>query len=219
MWQKTQSSGDTQLRTTLENMHYKACTPADLAFLCSCITSSAPGRLSVQQKQFRNVSVITVHKDEINHLGSIRFAKETGQSLTHFFSEDSVSVKADTKRRQAYKRSEVKVTSISDAIQELLWNQPHSANTKIIPGKLSICLEMPVIIHHNAATELCITKGQEGVIHGWQSSIGSCNQRVLDVLFVKLLNPPQTIKLDGLEENVVPLTPPSVGTVCFLPDD
>ena len=165
------------------------------------------------------ITALNVHKDEINHLGSIRFAKETGQSLTHFFSEDSVSVRADTKRRQAYKRSEVKVTSISDAIQELLWNQPHSANTKIIPGKLSICLGMPVIIRHNAATELCITKGQEGVIHGWQSSIGSRNQRVLDVLFVKLLNPPQTIKLDGLEENVVPLTPSSVGTVCFLPDD
>lgn len=98
MRQKKQSAADTQLRTALENMHYKACTPADVAFLRSRITSNVPGRSSVKHKEFRHVSVITalnVHKDEINSLGSLRFAKETGQMLTHFFSEDSITSKTD----------------------------------------------------------------------------------------------------------------------------
>ncbi len=51
------------------------------------------GRASVTDDVFRNVSVITswnIHKDEANHLGSIRYANETGQMLTDFFSEDSL---------------------------------------------------------------------------------------------------------------------------------
>jgi hypothetical protein len=31
---------------------------------------------------------------------------------------------------------------------------------------------MPVMIRNNDATELCITKGQEGYVVGWQSSDG-----------------------------------------------
>ena len=33
---------------------------------------------------------------------------------------------------------------------------------KHIAGKLSLCICLPIMIHHNFATELCITKGQEG---------------------------------------------------------
>ena len=39
------------------------------------------------EKEFRNVSIITAlnaQKDRINELGSIQFAAETGQTLTHF---------------------------------------------------------------------------------------------------------------------------------------
>lgn len=58
----------------------------------------------------------------------------------------------------------------------------------------------------NAATELGITKGQEGIVYAWQSSTGSRGQQVLDVLFVRLCNPPKDIKLDNLPLNVVPIT-------------
>ena len=73
-------------------MRYKACTPDDVAFLRTRISSSVPGRPSICHELFRNVSIITgtnLHKDEINRLGAIRFAQETGQSLTDFFSDDS----------------------------------------------------------------------------------------------------------------------------------
>jgi hypothetical protein len=38
-------------------------------------------------------------------------------------------------------------------------------------------------------------------------------------LFVKLKNPPKTVKIDGLPENVVPLTRHSTATMCSLPND
>ncbi|KIM72333.1 hypothetical protein PILCRDRAFT_39077, partial [Piloderma croceum F 1598] len=74
MRQKTQTPEDTKLHTALENMRYKSSNRPVLA-----------------QKKFRNVSIITAwnaHKDQINKLGSERFAKETGQNLTTFYSKD-----------------------------------------------------------------------------------------------------------------------------------
>ncbi|KAF8872047.1 hypothetical protein BD779DRAFT_1386038, partial [Infundibulicybe gibba] len=78
---------------------------------------------------------------------------------------------------------------------------------------------MPVMIRTNSATELCITRGQEGWVYGWQAEVGSRGQNVLGVLFVKLANPPQSVKFDGLPENVVPLLRTSTTTLCNLPDD
>jgi hypothetical protein len=75
-----------------------------------------------------------------------------------------------------------------------------------IAGKLSLCIGLPIMICHNFATELCITKGQEGYVYRWQSTIGSKKQRILDTLFVKLKNPPSLIQINGLPENVVPIT-------------
>ena len=42
---------------------------------------------------------------------------------------------------------------------------PHAA-TAHFPGRLSLCIGMPVMIRNNDVTELCITKGQEGFIAG-----------------------------------------------------
>jgi hypothetical protein len=222
MRQIDQTKDDAALRQALTNLRYKACTPADLVFLRSRISSDAPGRLSVKQNQFRGVSIITalnLHKDEINRLGSLRFAKETGQTLTDFFSEDRISSGEPKKVKQSKRRAVKKAATISDNVQSLLWNQPHSTNSRNIPGKLSLCIGMPVMIRNNSATELCITKGQEGIIHSWQSTIGSRGQRILDTLFVTLVNPPQSVKIDKLPENVVPLTRTSVNISCYLPDD
>jgi hypothetical protein len=62
---------------------------------------------------------------------------------------------------------------------------------------------MSVTIRNNSATELCITKGQEGTIAGWQSIKGLHRKLVLDTIFVKLNNSPQLVKFNGLPENVV----------------
>jgi hypothetical protein len=56
---------------------------------------------------------------------------------------------------------------------------------------------------NNSATELCITKGQEGTIAGWKSIKGLHRKLVLDTLFVKLNNSLQLVKFNGLPENVV----------------
>jgi hypothetical protein len=173
------------------------------------------------------VSVITalnVHKDEINRLGTSRFANETSQQLVDFFSEDIVASSPDDQNSKPFgrrKKPKVKQTKtiLSDRTQEILWNQPPSANDKCIPGKLSLCIGMPVIIRTNTATELCITRGQEALVHSWQSSKGSRGQNILEVLLVELQNPPQPIQIDGLPINVIPLTRTSSYIVCSLPDD
>ena len=227
MRQQKQSAEDRKFREALANMRYKACTPCDVAFLKTRISSELPGRANVNQKEFRNVSIITnlnSQKDEINRLGSLRFAAETGQSLTHFFSTDSVASNEpeENQRKNRYKAGQkrsVKHGSIPPAIQNALWDQPTCANTKLIPGKLSICVGMPIMIRNNAATEMGITKGQEAIVHAWDSHKTNDGRDVLDTLFVELSNPPFPVKLDGLPLNVIPLTRTSVTTCCRLPDD
>ncbi|KAF8232902.1 hypothetical protein L208DRAFT_1269777 [Tricholoma matsutake] len=107
---------------------------------------------------------------------------------------------------------------INPMLRNVLWNLRHSASDHV-PGKLSLCMGMPVMIHNNEATELCITKGQEGHITSWQSVIGPHGQLVLDTWFVKLDRPAKTIKIDGLPENVVPLTKLSISVLCVTPSD
>jgi hypothetical protein len=75
------------------------------------------------------------------------------------------------------------------------------------------------MIRHNDATELCITKGQEGTVVGWQSKIGSQKQQMLDILFVQLVHPPTSVQINGLPINVVPITPMSHPAMCYLSDD
>ena len=64
---------------------------------------------------------------------------------------------------------------------------------------------MPVMLRTNDETELCITKGQEGTVAGWQSYVGPYGKLVLDTLFVQLTKPPCVVKFDGPPENVVPI--------------
>jgi hypothetical protein len=63
-----------------------------------------------------------------------------------------------------------------------IWKFNHEA-TEHFPGKLPLCLNMPVMIRNNQATELCITKGQEGIVVGWQSIKGPHDKCVLDTQF------------------------------------
>jgi hypothetical protein len=218
MRQKVQSILDNQLRTALENMRYKACTPENITFLRTRISSNLPNRPSICDDNFRNVSIITaknLHKDEINKLGAIRFAQETGQKLTNFYSEDSANVNNNEKKTSGVLR----IKEITDEIQMSLWSQPPSSTDKNIAGNLNLCIGLPVMIRYNFATELCMTRGQEGYIHGWQSRIGKNNQLVLDTLFIKLKNPPSEVQFEGLPLNVVPIYPTTNNIYASLPND
>jgi hypothetical protein len=75
------------------------------------------------------------------------------------------------------------------------------------------------MIKNNDATELCITKGQEGIVAGWQESYDEHGQRILDTLFVKLVDPPRKINIPGLEENIVALSRASKRIWCSFPND
>ena len=110
----------------------------------------------------------------------------------------------------------VKHGSIPETIQQALWEQPTCANSKLIPGKLSICVGMPVMIRNNAATEMGITKGQEAIVYAWDSHKTADGRDVLDTLFVELSNPPVPVKLDDLPLNVIPLTRTNVTTSCRI---
>jgi hypothetical protein len=94
-------------------------------------------------------------------------------------------------------------TNIVEGDQIMLWNLEHNA-TEHIPGKLSLCIGLPVMIRYNNAIELCITKGQEGTIAGWESKPGPYGKEILETLFVKLTDPPRSIQFDGLPINTVP---------------
>ena len=190
-----------------------ACTPEDITFLKSRITGRHSAQPKLSNKDFRNVSIITAlnaQKDRINELESVQFAAETGQTLTDFNSIDRFGSPPDAaeqrSRGRKSKASGKHVSNeISSALQKIIWNLPHSA-TNHFPGKLSLCIGMPVIIRNNDATELCITKGQEGHAVGWQTGKGIHGQLVLNTLFIKLDNPAKIVKIDGLPKNVVPIT-------------
>jgi hypothetical protein len=226
MRQKTQSVEDAKLRTALENMRYAACTPEDIKFLKSRIAGRRLEQPKLSTKEFRNVSIITAlnaQKDRINELGSVRFAAETGQTLTDFYSIDRFGSPPDAaEKRSRGKKSKTsgKHTSneISSTLQKVIWDLPPSA-TNHFPGKLSLCIGMPVIIRNNDATELCITKGQEGHVVGWQAGIGIHGKNVLNTLFIKLDKPAKIVKIDGLPENVVPVTRGSKNVECTFASD
>ena len=95
---------------------------------------------------------------------------------------------------------------------------PTSSN-KHVAGKLKLCVGLPVMLKHNDATECCMTKGAEATVVSWQMTKGPEGQDVLDTLFIKLKDPPKTIKIDGLMENVVPITRHTTVTMCSLPND
>ena len=117
-----------------------------------------------------------------------------------------------------YKSSRVQC-SLPSSVQQMLWNLPPSSNCMKLAGKLSLCYGMPILLHANMAMEVCITKGQAGVVHSWVSSLGTHGLPVLDTLFVSLVNPPATVKLDGLPPNVVPICRTTQSITSALPDD
>jgi len=225
MRQKNQSAGDANFRTALENMHYKSCTDEDIQLLQSRIAGPGPSQPKLAASQFRHVSVITarnIHRDKINEMGCAKFAQDIGEALTGFYSVDNwkstetgKSSKRSTKKHIDPLRSSNK---IPESLQEKLWSLPHSAS-KNHPGKLSLCIGMPVMIKYNEATECCVTNGAEAVVVGWKSHLIAEDRETLDTLFVKLVNPPKNIQLDGLPENVVPISKHAMCIPCDLPND
>ncbi|KAJ6447380.1 hypothetical protein C8R47DRAFT_999814 [Mycena vitilis] len=75
------------------------------------------------------------------------------------------------------------------------------------------------MLRSNEATELCLTKGQEGVVVGWDATTGPADQQILDTLFVRLSDPPRDVHIGDLPVNVVPVPRTITHVTCLLPDD
>ncbi|KAI5885732.1 uncharacterized protein SCHCODRAFT_02480463, partial [Schizophyllum commune H4-8] len=206
--QSATSADDLEFQDCMMRMRLKVCTTKNLTWIDSRCAFSSTTDLSIADELFRNVSVITARnivKDAINDIGVRRFATESGQELIEFFSEDWLRVKGQQDR------------PLSAFLQHELWEQPHSFCKSYVPGKLSLCRGMPVMLRYNSATELSMTKGQEGIVYDWQESRGSRGQRMLDVLFVELVTPPRPVQFPGLPRNVVPITRQKMTVECMLP--
>ncbi|KAJ7710919.1 hypothetical protein B0H17DRAFT_914782 [Mycena rosella] len=221
MRQQTNSPADNKLRTALENMRYGACTPEDLQCLETRVAGFRPEDPKLFSPEFRNVSIITARnspKDMLNQLGARRFAAGTKQTLIDFCSVDRVSSRSvDKSKWKGCEQSDIK--KMTKGLQRKLWDAAPCTTNEFIPGKLSLCLGMPVMLRSNDATEICITKGQEGAVVGWDESVGPMGQKVLDTLFVELINPPRKIQVKGLPENVVPLVRTVSHLTVLLEDD
>ena len=223
MRQKYQSLEDAKLRTALENMRYAACTAEDIKFLKSRVAGKRPEQPKLAEKQFRNISIITAlnsQRDKINQMGVARFAAENKQNLVDFHSIDHIGTPPDpsVKKKRGRKPKSAKSKDLNPWLQDVVWNLSHSS-TEHFPGKLPLCIGMPVMLKNNDATELCITKGQEGFVAGWNAIKGPHGKPVLDTLFVHLDKPAKTVKIDGLPENVVPITKATKTVTCTYQSD
>jgi hypothetical protein len=223
MRQTEMSEDDRKFRTALINMRYAACTNDDLEFLKTLYVDKKKDDKSRINPIFKNVSIITslnTQKDQINESCSARFARDTGQQLIHFYSIDKLgNANLGRKKRRSLASKKVSASvDIPEDIQKTLWeSSPHSSEH--FPGKLSLCLGMPIMIRNNDATELCITKGQEAYVVGWDSIDGPKGQKVLETLYLELKDPPKKIELPFLPVNVIPMTRTSKKIKCTLPND
>ena len=203
MRQQDENVEDQNLRQALGNMGYGSCTPQDVKFLRSQVIPLNSGLPDMSDVNIRNVSIITplnVEKDRLNEQGCIRFAKDTNQELHHFYSIDTGKTDEPLPKK----------------LQQDIWKLPPSGSD-YIPGRLSLCKGMPVIIWYNHATELCITRGQEAHVVGWTEKTGYYGQRVLEVLFILLWKPPTIIQIPNLPDNVVPILKQSAKITVKLP--
>ena len=223
MRQTVVSEADKKFRTALSNMRYASCTEDDIKFLQSLHVNPNKRDQTLTNPNFKNVSIITslnTQKDQINESCSLRFAKDTGQELTHFYSIDQLG-NTGLGRKKRGSRAPKKILAGVDIpidIKKKLWDSsPHSSEH--FPGKLSLCLGMPIMIRNNDATELCITKGQEAYVIGWEAIDGRNGKKNLETLFLKLKDPPKTIELPHLPQNVIPMARASKKIKCSLPND
>ena len=159
---------------------------------------------------------MNAQKDKINDLGCEHFPTENNQKLITFYSINQWRQPNESEKKmrnihivkdpcKVLKNPLLNDNIFSTSLQKTLWDQPPTSTDDHIPGKLKLCIGMPVMLKANDATECCITKGAKATVVNWQSYIGPEGQNTLDTLFVKLINPPKTININGLPENVVPI--------------
>ena len=228
MRQKIQSDKDAKFRTALENMRFKSCTDEDVEFLQTLIAKNGT---SLAQKRFAHIPIITsfnTHRDKINEEGTRLFATRHNLNLYSFYSIDSIAASFQINNTNKTKRSNHSINKkkkqpirfLNKEYQEAAWKLPPSSSDHLA-GRLDLCIGLPVIIKKNIATECCITNGAPALVWGWKASplIEESEKMKLDILFVKLVDPPKDIQLEGLPKNVVPISRQALTVTCHMPND
>ena len=175
MQQKSQTKSNAKLRTALENLRYRSCTLEDIYLLQSYIAGPGPVRPKLNDPRFKGVSIIiafNAYRDNINIEASQCFAHDIGQKLVDLYSTDHLGTdptNTGPKKQCKHVIDTLRSTNIaSPELQETLWSlHPHL--TQHHPGKLSLCVGMPVMIKNNEATECCVTNGAEAEVVSWTS--------------------------------------------------
>ncbi|KAI9058816.1 hypothetical protein FKP32DRAFT_1581304 [Trametes sanguinea] len=226
MRQKGMSAVDVAFRAALANMRYAKCTTDDVALLRTRVLSNSGNSALTSLAGYEDVAIITarnIHRDAINADGAERFARRHGKELHYFYSKDSwgkvkdsVSIRTAQKLYEAVDDPVRSGNAISPRLQRVLWNLKPS-KTEHLAGVLALCEDMPVLLKTNEATELGATNGAAGTVVGWQARSDAAGREYLQVLFVRLTNPPKTFQLEGLDENVVPIVPQKQSVLCTLP--
>ncbi|EIM79077.1 uncharacterized protein STEHIDRAFT_69941, partial [Stereum hirsutum FP-91666 SS1] len=227
MRQQGASDDDIRFRQILNDLRYFACTTEQVDWMNARAAGRAPSQPHIYDKNVRHVSIITAWnaaRDKMNELGAPSFARDTGQALHTFHSLDRWSSAAPDKANPSKRKriSSADVIRDSDevgmAMQKVLWDV-YPARTDHHPGKLALCIGMPVLIKHNEATEAGVTNGAEGHVIGWLAHSFGDGKETLDTLFVKLKLSATVVKVDGLPDNIVPVCAYVKSIEVQLPDD
>ena len=201
MRQLGMSTADRQFREALTHVRLCLCTDDDLALFRSRVSGLNAGLPQLLDPDFERVSMITAlnaHRDIINTVNAVRFARARNQNLFYFHSRDKYT--SDTLKHEGG-------PNIPARVQDKLWRVPPCSLSKPIPGILPLCVGMPVMVKYNEATELCVTNGAEGLVVGWIADTTPSQRLTLRVLFIELINPASPVKLPDLPPNVVPIAP------------
>ena len=208
MRQNTSSEEDNRFRIMLGNLRYKNCTGEDLDYLHSR-TMAKSNKSCLLTAEFKDVPIITgrnVQRDKINSLCSERYISEKRLESHSFYSIDRLISSKNNR-----------FSLMTDSLQKQLWDIL-PVDSEHLPGKLTLCIGMPIMIKHNEATECSVTNGADCVVVGWQSTCLH-DVQTLETLFVKLLKPKEIIQLEGLPLNVVPIRCLERRITCRLPND
>lgn len=229
MRQRSQTVEDAKFRKALENMRYKNCTLQDIEYLHD-LASQESVKKRLEDERFRNVSVITalnIHRDRINELGSQRFAAENGLKLASFYSKDcwpgksqdeSIKKRKISQNTRTHNIRQANEKCLNQSLQKIVWGLPPKVTEHRL-GNLKLCKGLPILIKHNEATECCVTNGAEAKVVDWiYYTDPDTSKSTLQTLFVELQNPPMPVQIDGLPQNVVPISPETKTIKCEMPD-
>lgn len=222
MRQKSQSDEDARFRKLLMNLRMNSCDRDDIELMHSRVPRSNHPDIDLNDPKFAHESMITclnVNRDLLNDVGVLKFAETKKQELRTFYAVDTFSnVRAD-KTKSTLEHNPIRSGNLipKEQANKILTIQP--GNTMHVPGRLSICKGLPVLLKRNDATELNVTNGAEGFVRDWKESISHEGRPILEVVFVELKNPPTSVKLDGLPLNVVPICRVKTQILVKFPDD